>query len=156
MTTVRTTRSRARLARWKFRVLLLVGGVVSYVALAGPRPPTAIAATLGRESGAARLSLRVPTAGRGAGEEFAVLIVLHLTAAEMNCPYRIEEVRLKRLLNHHGFTLGDVYALSRSETLSAEFEKIVAKYRTDRQQACEIAWKNFGPGAPYEGFLQAR
>ena len=98
----------------------------------------------------------IPAASRGAGEEFAVLIVLHLTAAEMNCPYRIEEGRLKRLLNHHGFTLGDVYALSRSETLSAEFEKIVAKYRSDRQQACEIAWKNFGPGAPYEGFLQAR
>ena len=98
----------------------------------------------------------VRVAGRAAGEEFAVLIVLHLTAAEMNCPYRIEEGRLRRLLNHHGFTLGDVYALSRSETLSAEFEKIVAKYRLDRQQACEIAWKNFGPGAPYEGFLQAR
>jgi hypothetical protein len=99
---------------------------------------------------------QIPVAGRAAGEEFAVLIVLHLTAAEMNCPFRIDDGRLKRLLNHHGFTLGDVYALSRSESLSNEFDKIIAKYRADRQAACEVAWKNFGPGAPYEGFLQAR
>ena len=149
-------RTRPGVTRWSLRPLLIIAAFMGCIALTPLPAAMAIAGPPGPASGLGTWSLVSPAAGRGAGEEFAVLIVLHLTAAEMNCPYRIEEGRLKRLLNHHGFTLGDVYALSRSETLSAEFEKIVAKYRSDRQQACEIAWKNFGPGAPYEGFLQAR
>src|SRR4051794_28683356 len=99
---------------------LLVGVLSGCVAWTSLSSFGAVAGPLGRGPSPYGRPPSLPAAGRGAGEEFAVLIVLHLTAAEMNCPFRIEEGRLKRLLNHHGFSLGDVYALSRSDTLSAE------------------------------------
>ena len=88
--------------------------------------------------------------------DFAILITVHVTAAEMNCPYRIEEGRLRRLLRHHGLTLGDAYTASRSRQLKAEVQKVMEGFRADRQTACAIAWKHFGPGATFEGYLQPR
>jgi hypothetical protein len=88
--------------------------------------------------------------------DFAILITVHVTAAEMNCPYRIEEGRLRRLLRHHGLTLGDAYTASRSRQLKAEVDKLMEGFRADRQKACDIAWKHFGPGATFEGYLQPR
>jgi hypothetical protein len=88
--------------------------------------------------------------------DFAILIAMHVTAAEMNCPYRIEEGRLRRLLHHHGLALGDAYTASRSRQLKPEVDKVMEGFRTDRQKACDTAWKHFGPGATFEGFLQPR
>ena len=90
------------------------------------------------------------------GADFAVLIVLHLTAAELNCPVRIEEGRVRRLLAHYSLRLSDIYTRPRSKELSAEADKIVESFRTDRQKACETAWKHFGPAATFEGYLQPR
>jgi hypothetical protein len=74
----------------------------------------------------------------------------------MNCPYRIEEGRLRRLLRHHGLALGDAYTAPRSRQLAAEVDKVMEGFRTDRPTACATAWKHFGPGGTYEGFLQPR
>jgi hypothetical protein len=90
------------------------------------------------------------------GEEFVVLIVVHLTAAEFNCPFRIEEGRLRRLLERHGMSLGTVYTRSRSQELKSRIDKIASAFAADRQKACDEAWKTFGPAAPFEGFLQPR
>lgn len=90
------------------------------------------------------------------GKEFAILIAVHLSAAEINCPYRIDEGRLTRLLRQNELTLRDVFTHSRSPDLQAEIDKLHSAFRTNRTGACETAWRNFGPGAPFEGFLQAR
>ena len=88
--------------------------------------------------------------------DFAILIAVHLTAAEMNCPYRIEEGRLRRLLGRHGLALRDAYTATRSPQLGAEIDKVMESFRIDRDKACAAAWKHFGPGATFEGFLQPR
>ena len=85
-----------------------------------------------------------------------MLIVAHLSAAELHCPVRIEESRLRTLLDRHGLRLGDVFTSSRSSDLQSEIDKIALAYRTDKPAACDSAWKNFGPGAPYGGFLERR
>jgi hypothetical protein len=90
------------------------------------------------------------------GNEFAILIALHLAVAEMNCPYRIEEGRLGRLLRHHGLTIRDVFTVARSRELQSEVDKVKISFREDRGRACEVAVKNFGPGAAFEGYLQPR
>lgn len=90
------------------------------------------------------------------GKEFAILIAVHLSAAELNCPYRIEEGRLTRLLRANDLALRDVFTRTRSPDLQREVEKLHAGFRSDKPGACETAWKNFGPGAPFEGFLQLR
>src|SRR4051812_44880564 len=101
MTDLRNMRPRPRpqVERWCLRPLLLIGALIGCVASPCLGPPTAVAGPFGRALSIAAFTPAVPVASRGAGEEFAVLIVLHLTAAEMNCAYRIEEGRLKRLLN---------------------------------------------------------
>ena len=91
-----------------------------------------------------------------AGEEFAILIAVQLSVAELNCPYRIEESRLHRLLNHHGLGFRDIYALPRSQNLKEEIDKVATSFKTDKVLACATAWKNFGPDAPFEGYLQRR
>lgn len=88
--------------------------------------------------------------------DFAILITLHLTAAEMNCPFRIEEGRVRRLLRHHGLSLGDAYTASRSQQLKPEVDKLMTAFSTDIENACLVAWKHFGPGGTFEGFLQPR
>lgn len=88
--------------------------------------------------------------------DFAILITLQLTAAEIHCPYRIEEGRLRRLLNHHGLALGQAYTARRSQQLNAAVDKVLESFRTDRQKACDDAWQHFGPAATFEGFLQPR
>lgn len=88
--------------------------------------------------------------------DFAILITVHVTAAELNCPFRIEEGRLQRLLRHHGLALGDAHTAARSRQLKPEVDKVLEGFRVDRQKACDIAWKHFGPGATFEGFLQRR
>lgn len=53
-----------------------------------------------------RLACYDAEASKGAGGgEFAILIAVQLSVAELNCPYRIEESRLRRLLAHHGLSL---------------------------------------------------
>ena len=118
--------------------------------------PTAVLAAQGdgRGGGGKPTSREEPAAVGPA--DFAILITVHVTAAEMNCPYRIEEGRLRRLLRHHGLTLGDAYTASRSRQLKAEVEKVIEGFRGDREKACAIAWKHFGPGATFEGYLQPR
>ncbi|MFL5166840.1 MAG: hypothetical protein ACJ8D8_11585, partial [Microvirga sp.] len=96
-------------------------------------------------------------ASKGAGGgEFAILIAVQLSVAELNRPYRIEESRLRRLLAHHGLGFRDIYTLPRSQSLKDEIEKIASSFKTDKAVACATAWKNFGPDAPFEGFLQRR
>jgi hypothetical protein len=90
------------------------------------------------------------------GKEFAILIAVHLSAAELHCPYRIEDGRLTRLLRHYELTIRDVFTVRRSRELQGEVDKVNAGFRDDRTRACDTAWKNFGPGAPFEGFLQSR
>ena len=50
----------------------------------------------------------------------------------------------------------DIYTLPRSQSLKDEIEKIASSFKTDKAVACATAWKNFGPDAPFEGFLQRR
>jgi hypothetical protein len=90
------------------------------------------------------------------GKEFAILIAVHVSTAEINCPYRIEEGRLLGILKPYELNLRDVFTASRSPDLQAEIDKINAAFRSDKPRACEIAWKNFGPGAPLGGLLQRR
>ena len=90
------------------------------------------------------------------GKEFAILIAVHLSAAELHCPYRIEDGRLTRLLRHYELTIRDVFTVRRSRELQGEVDKVNAGFRDDRTRACDTAWKIFGPGAPFEGFLQPR
>jgi hypothetical protein len=90
------------------------------------------------------------------GKEFAILIAVHLATAEMNCPFRIEDGRLGRMLKHHGMTVRDVFTAARSRELQAEIEKVRASFRDDWERACDAAARNFGPGAPFEGYLQPR
>jgi hypothetical protein len=93
---------------------------------------------------------------RSVGKEFAILIAVHVSAAEINCPYRIQEERLRTILNHYQLTMRDVFTVSRSPDLNAEVEKVYRSFRSDKPRACDIAWKNFGPGAPFGGLLQPR
>ena len=116
----------------------------------------ALAAECDRPGAAETIPACRPTPPNAGGADFAILIVLHLTAAEMNCPYRIEEGRVRRLLAHYGMGLGDSYTRPRSKQLGAEVDKIMESFRTDRQKACDTAWKHFGPAATFEGFLQPR
>ena len=90
------------------------------------------------------------------GKEFAVLIAVHLATAEMNCPLRIEEGRLARLLSHHGLTVRDAFTVPRSRELQEEIEKVRAGFRDDWERACDAAARSFGPGAPFEGYRQPR
>jgi hypothetical protein len=90
------------------------------------------------------------------GKEFAILIAVHLSAAELHCPYRIELGRLSRLLSHHQLTIRDVFTVRRSRELQAEIDKVNASFRDDWERACDTAIRSFGPGAPFEGFLQLR
>jgi hypothetical protein len=90
------------------------------------------------------------------GKEFAILIAVHLATAEMNCPFRIDEGRLARLLSQHGLTVRDVFTVARSRELQEEIEKIRAGFRDDWERACDAAIRGFGPGAPFEGYLQHR
>ena len=104
-----------------------------------------------------RLACYDAEASKGAGGgEFAILIAVQLSVAELNCPYRIEESRLRRLLAHHGLGFRDIYTLPRSQSLKEEIEKVASSFKTDKAVACATAWKNFGPDAPFEGFLQRR
>jgi hypothetical protein len=128
------------------------------IALASVAASLCIGAALAAEcdgAGAKPPSCREGPAPIGPAD-FAILITVHVTAAEMNCPYRIEEGRLRRLLHHHGLALGDAYTASRSRQLKPEVDKVMEGFRTDRQKACDRAWKHFGPGATFEGFLQPR
>ena len=136
---------RPRPQRAAFIVLASVVAVVC---------PIAVLAVEGDGRGGKPTSREEPAAVGPA--DFAILITVHVTAAEMNCPYRIEEARLRRLLRHHGLTLGDAYTASRSRQLKAEVEKVIEGLRADREKACAIAWKHFGPGATFEGYLQPR
>jgi hypothetical protein len=90
------------------------------------------------------------------GKEFAILIAVHVSTAELNCPYRLDEGRLVGILRQHDLGLRDVFSIARSPDLQAEIDKINAAFRSDRPQACETAWKNFGPGAPFGGLLRRR
>jgi len=90
------------------------------------------------------------------GNEFAILIAVHLSTAELHCPYRIEEGRLSRFLRHYELSVRDVFSARRSRELQDRIEAMRAGFREDRERACDAAWKTFGPGAPYEGLLQPR
>jgi hypothetical protein len=90
------------------------------------------------------------------GKEFAVLIAVHLSAAELHCPYRLDEARLRRFLTHYQLGIRDVFMVARSRELQAEIDKIKAGFHHEPEKACGTAWRNFGPGAPFEGFLQPR
>ncbi|HEX8168216.1 MAG TPA: hypothetical protein VF601_20810 [Beijerinckiaceae bacterium] len=90
------------------------------------------------------------------GKEFAILIAVHVSTAEINCPYRIEEGRLLDILKQHELSLRDVFTATRSPDLQAEIDKVNAAFRSDKLRACETAWKNFGPGGPFGGLLQRR
>ena len=93
---------------------------------------------------------------RAAGEEFAIVIAAQLSVAEIHCPYRIEEGRLRRLLGHHGLGFRDIHTYPRSPGLREEIEKFATSFKADKALACATAWKNFGPDAPFEGYLQSR
>jgi hypothetical protein len=116
--------------------------------------------TLERGTRAGQPPITIPThektTRQSVGKEFAILIAVHLSAAELHCPYRIEDGRLTRLLRHYELTIRDVFTVRRSRELQGEVDKVNAGFRDDRTRACDTAWKNFGPGAPFEGFLQSR
>jgi hypothetical protein len=90
------------------------------------------------------------------GKEFAILIAVHVSTAEIHCPFRIDEGRLLGVLTPYELSLRDIFAVSRSPDLQAEIDKINTAFRSDKPRACEIAWRNFGPGAPLGGLLQRR
>jgi hypothetical protein len=90
------------------------------------------------------------------GKEFAILIAVHLSTAELHCPYRLEPGRLSRFLQQYELSMGDVFSAPRSRELQERIETLRAEFRDDWERACDYAWRSFGPGAPYEGFLQLR
>jgi hypothetical protein len=94
--------------------------------------------------------------GGSMGKEFAILIAVHVSTAEINCPYRLDETRLVGILKQHELNLREVFTASRSRELQAEIDKVNAAFRSDKVRACEIAWKNFGPGGPLGGLLRRR
>jgi hypothetical protein len=89
-------------------------------------------------------------------KEFAILIAVHLSTAEIHCPYRMNESRLADILKLHGLSLQDVFASARSPDLQAAIDMVNTAYRTDKSRACEIAWRNFGPEAPFRDLLSLR
>ncbi|HEX8665749.1 MAG TPA: hypothetical protein VF744_17165 [Beijerinckiaceae bacterium] len=90
------------------------------------------------------------------GKEFAILIAVHVSAADINCPYAFDQARLLAMLKQHDLSLSDIFSAPRSSELQAEVDKITASFRADKSRACDIAWKNFGPGGPFGGLLRQR
>jgi hypothetical protein len=90
------------------------------------------------------------------GKEFAILIAVHLATAELNCPLRIEQGRLSRLLEHHGLSIRDAFTVARSPELQAEIARVRASFQEDWERACDAAVRSFGPGAPFGGYLLPR